>query len=129
MLDEIEKVIDPLTSYQKTAIGIRHQKAHAVRKGCNDFLDVARATYEESNSDVTDLVGEYTQMFQLPIKLQFTSGIGFYLTLSTDDFDALEQIPVEFINIVRKGKSIHFSTITLASCSSTNYTNFTIRLA
>lgn len=71
MLDEIEKVIDPNTSFQKTSLGLRQQKVHAVQKGCSDFLDVARATFDEATSDVNDLIAQYVHNFQLPIKVTF----------------------------------------------------------
>ncbi|KAJ3360246.1 MutS protein msh4 [Kappamyces sp. JEL0680] len=113
MLDHVERIINPDISYQKTAIGNRNQKCFAVRSGVNGLLDIARQTYKEANEDVNNLAASYGDTFGVPIKLTFSTGVGYSLQAAADDFVS-RPIPAEAINVVKKGKNLQFSTMELS---------------
>jgi DNA mismatch repair protein MSH4 len=79
MLEKICEFIDEEISHQKTAVGLRNQKCHAVRSGLNGLLDIgeteiryilfnlthfpiqlARRTYGEVTNDVFEMVNSYS---------------------------------------------------------------------
>ncbi|RUS17438.1 muts domain V-domain-containing protein [Endogone sp. FLAS-F59071] len=116
----IHEVINEDAKFQKSALGLRNQRCYAVKAGVNGLLDVARQTYKETIDDIYELVGRYVvapssvAIFVLPklvsfvdstgiqIKLQFNSTSGFYLSASTEQLNDQGELPLMFINIVRK---------------------------
>jgi DNA mismatch repair protein MSH4 len=106
----------------------------------NGLLDVARQTYKETINDIYDTVAEYCgkiirggdkerslhtqkrlilhlcsalETFGLKLKLQFDNDRAFYLDLPADK--TITDLPAVFINVLKKKKSISFTTLELVS--------------
>lgn len=94
-------------------MGLRNQRAYAVRSGFNALLDVARLTYKEATDDVHELFKGYNDTHQISMQLKYASASGFFLALKTDLYDELDPVPEEFLNPFKRGKFMHFTTLTL----------------
>jgi DNA mismatch repair protein MSH4 len=112
LLQSIDDVIEKDVNFQKSSLGLRNQRCSAVKSGFDGLLDVARQTYKEANEDVNETFASYSETYQFPFKLAFNSGLGFYVSLSLEELGQ-ESLPDIFINIVRRGKLLHFSTLEL----------------
>ncbi|KAH7049847.1 DNA mismatch repair protein Msh4 [Linnemannia elongata] len=110
--DLIDEVIEKNVVLEKTAIGIRHQRCFAVKAGCNGLLDVARQTYKETCNDILDVTNRYVQEYGINLKVQFNVTMGYYYTTTVDQLGGNE-MPLVFINVVKKGKSLTFTTLEL----------------
>ncbi|KAJ3299721.1 MutS protein msh4 [Borealophlyctis nickersoniae] len=110
----IDEIINEDVTFQKSAMGLRNQRCYAVKAGFNGLLDVARQTYKETTNDVYELVNGYSQKYDIPIKVSFNPVVGFYLTTTQDQLGDRE-LPLEFINVVRKKKLFTFTTLKLIS--------------
>ncbi|KAF8941708.1 MutS protein msh4 [Haplosporangium gracile] len=110
--DLIDEVIERYVVLEKTAVGIRHQRCFAVKAGCNGLLDVARQTYKETCNDILDVTNRYVQEYGINLKVQFSVTMGYYFTTTVDQLDG-NDIPLIFINVVKKGKSLTFTTLEL----------------
>ena len=106
----INNVINDDVTYQKTAIGLRHQRCYAVKSGFNGLLDVARQAYKETTDDVYDLIKFYSEKYNLPLKSTFEVGTGFSISVSAHDV-AEVSLPLEFINVTKKRKNLAFTTL------------------
>ncbi|RUS27664.1 hypothetical protein BC938DRAFT_482923 [Jimgerdemannia flammicorona] len=111
--ERIHEVINEDATYQKSALGLRNQRCYAVKAGVNGLLDVARQTYKETIDDIYELVGQYIESTGIQIKLQFNPASGFHLTTSTDQLNDQSELPLIFINVVRKRKTLTFTTLEL----------------
>ena len=111
-LQLIDRIINEDAIYQKSSIGLRHQRCFAVKSGFNGLLDVARQTYKETTDDVHDLIKFYAQKYEIPLKSNFEVNMGFYMSISTQDLGQ-KVLPVEFINENRKRQNIVFTTLKL----------------
>lgn len=115
-LDEILMMIDNVINedvvYQKSSIGLRHQRCFAVKSGYNGLLDVARQTYKETTDDVYDLIKEYSEKYNLAIKSNFEVNMGFYMSIPEQDL-VDKTLALEFINVIKKRKNIIFTTLKL----------------
>ncbi|RUP52200.1 hypothetical protein BC936DRAFT_137735 [Jimgerdemannia flammicorona] len=109
--ERIHEVINEDATYQKSALGLRNQRCYAA--GVNGLLDVARQTYKETIDDIYELVGQYIESTGIQIKLQFNPASGFHLTTSTDQLNDQSELPLIFINVVRKRKTLTFTTLEL----------------
>ncbi|KAI8383998.1 muts domain V-domain-containing protein [Blakeslea trispora] len=116
VFSELEKIIQDTVneevSLQKTSLGIQNQKCYAIKAGVNGLLDVARQTYKETTEDIYELIEQYNEAYGLQMKLQFNSSSGFYITIAKTD-DEEHPLPPEFINIIKKKKSLQFTTVAL----------------
>ncbi|KAG2230711.1 hypothetical protein INT48_003718 [Thamnidium elegans] len=84
------------------------------KAGINGLLDVARQTYKETTEDIYELVSNYSETYNMPMKLQFSSPSGFYITLASCHLVKLDgQLPEVFINVIKKRKTLQFTTIEL----------------
>ncbi|KAI9487454.1 MAG: muts domain V-domain-containing protein [Benjaminiella poitrasii] len=109
--NDVDSVInEDVVDVQKTSLGIRNQKCYAVKAGVNGLLDVARQTYKETTEDIYDLVARYNENYNLQMKLSFTATNGFYITMTKQGTGSL---PSEFINIIKKKKTLQFTTLEL----------------
>ncbi|CAO3657832.1 unnamed protein product [Umbelopsis ramanniana] len=108
----ITESIEEDAGYQKSALGMRHQRCYAVRAGLCGMLDVARQTYREAVNDIYDLVACYCEETSLNIKAQFSERNGFYLTLPVD-VTARNELPEHFISVIQKKRQLHFTSIEL----------------
>ncbi|KAF9115307.1 hypothetical protein BGX27_008309 [Mortierella sp. AM989] len=111
-LDLINNVIEQNIVLEKTAIGLRNQRCFAVKAGCNGLLDVARQTYKETINDIFEAVNRYAEEYDLSLKVQFNTTMGYYLSASIDQLEGGE-LPLIFINAVKKSKSLTFTTLEL----------------
>ncbi|KAF9978646.1 hypothetical protein BGZ73_001299 [Actinomortierella ambigua] len=125
-LDQINRVIEANVVFEKTAIGLRNQRCFAVQAGFNGLLDVARQTYKEIVNDTFELVNSYVETYNLTLRIQFNSTMGYYLTMPADhlgqgrsrrgrDVDDMRggtgDLPSIFINVVQKQKMLRFTTL------------------
>ena len=110
--EEIDAVIDRDVTFQKNALGLRNQKTYAVRAGVDGLLDVARQTYKEANEDANELFTSYSESFNIPLKIGFTAGIGYFFSLGLEDLGS-GVLPDVFLNVVKKGKNLHFTSLEL----------------
>jgi DNA mismatch repair protein MSH4 len=108
----IDEVIEKNAMLEKTAVGIRHQRCFAVKAGCNGLLDVARQTYKETVNDIMDATNRYVQEYGINLKVQFNMTMGYYYTTTIDQLEG-DEVPLVFINVVRKSKSLTFTTLEL----------------
>ncbi|KAG0047888.1 MutS protein msh4 [Gryganskiella cystojenkinii] len=108
----IDNVIEHNVVLEKTAVGLRNQRCFAVKAGCNGLLDVARQTYKETINDIFDVVNQYVEQFGLALKIQFSLTMGYYLSTTVDQLGGAE-LPLIFINMIKKGKTLSFTTLEL----------------
>lgn len=112
IVEIIDNVINEDVVYQKSSIGQRHQRCFAVKSGYNGLLDVARQTYKETTDDVYDLIKDYSEKHSLPIKSNFEVKMGFFMSIPEENIQG-KNLPLEFINVVKKKKNIVFTTLKL----------------
>ncbi|KAI8580090.1 hypothetical protein K450DRAFT_280310 [Umbelopsis ramanniana AG] len=108
----ITESIEEDAGYQKSALGMRHQRCYAVKTGLCGMLDVARQTYREAVNDIYDLVASYCEETSLNIKAQFSEKNGFYLSLPVDA-TARDELQEQFISVIQKKRQLHFTSIEL----------------
>ncbi|KAI9139759.1 DNA mismatch repair protein Msh4 [Paraphysoderma sedebokerense] len=82
---QIDHVINPDITLQKSPLGLRNQRCYAVKSGFNGLLDVARQTYKETTNDIYELVNTYKEEYGLNIKLVFKQSQGFVMNTSTEN--------------------------------------------
>ncbi|KAF8939155.1 MutS protein msh4 [Dissophora ornata] len=108
----IDDVIEKNVVLEKTAVGLRNQRCFAVKAGCNGLLDVARQTYKETINDIFEVVNRYVEDYDINLKVQFNTTMGYYLSTNVNQPDGGE-LPLIFINVVRKSKMLTFTTLEL----------------
>ncbi|KAF9097154.1 MutS protein msh4 [Mortierella sp. AD031] len=108
----IDEVIEKNVVLEKTAGGLRNQRCFAVKAGCNGLLDVARQTYKETINDIFDVVNRYVEESGISLKIQFNVTMGYHLSTTVDQLGTKE-VPLVFINVVKKGKTLTFTTLEL----------------
>ncbi|BFZ63455.1 MutS protein msh4 [Saitoella coloradoensis] len=111
----IDNVINEDAIWQKGALALQHQRCYAVRNGVNGLLDVARQAYKEATSDAIELVAHYSEEHGIPFRVHFEASRGFYIQLTPTDLEACEvpELPLCFINVVKKKKMIQCTTLDL----------------
>ncbi|KAF9432214.1 MutS protein msh4 [Entomortierella beljakovae] len=110
--DSIDSVIEKNVVLEKTAVGLRNQRCFAVKAGCNGLLDVARQTYKETINDIFEVVNRYAEEYNINLKIQFNTTMGYYLSSNLDQLGGNE-LPLVFINVVKKNKILTFTTLEL----------------
>lgn len=108
----IAQSIEPNTVYEKRPVAIRNQRCFAVKARENGLLDVARLTYKETIEDMFEVVNGYTEHYAINLKVQFNTNMGYHLSTTTDLLDG-HPLPLIFVNVVRKGKALSFTTLDL----------------
>ncbi|KAI9288655.1 muts domain V-domain-containing protein [Umbelopsis sp. AD052] len=108
----ITESIEEDAGYQKSALGMRHQRCYAVKSDLCGMLDVARQTYREAVNDIYDLVASYCEETSVNIKTQFSEKNGFYLSLPVDA-TSRGNLPEQFISVIQKKRQLHFTSIEL----------------
>ncbi|KAF9915240.1 MutS protein msh4 [Lobosporangium transversale] len=111
-MELIDNVIEPTVVLEKTALGLRNQRCFAVKAGYNGLLDVARQTYKEAINDIFDIVNRYVEEYDISLKIQFSVTMGYYLSVTMDQLTGAE-LPLAFINVVKKNKTLTFTTLEL----------------
>ncbi|CAG8498626.1 178_t:CDS:10 [Paraglomus occultum] len=138
----INYIINEDATYQKSSLGLRNQRCYAVKAGFNGLLDVgenkltsieseidysiyklysdnilARQTYKETTNDVYELVNGYTEQHNIPLKIQFNPSSGFCLSTTVSNLEH-RQLPLIFINVTKKRKTLTFTTLELMKMNS-----------
>ncbi|KAI8972009.1 muts domain V-domain-containing protein [Mycotypha africana] len=108
---EVRTMINEEVCIQKTSLGIRNQKCYAA--GVNGLLDVARQTYKETTEDIYELASQYSEEHKMQMKLQFNASNYFHITMSTNQLTEGRRLPSEFINVVKKKKTLQFTSLEL----------------
>lgn len=108
----IDEVIEKNIVLEKTAIGLRNQRCFAVKAGCNGLLDVARQTFKETINDVFEVVNHYIEEYGVNLKIQFNQTMGYYLSTTVDQLEGGD-LPLIFINVIKKAKLLSFTTLEL----------------
>ncbi|KAI9148619.1 MutS protein msh4 [Blastocladiella emersonii ATCC 22665] len=132
----ISRVFEEDLEVESTPIGIRNQRAFAIRSGVHGLLDVSRRAYQESVADIHQLINDYAEEYQLALKAQFTAALGFSIefnldssglprsTAPTEDADSISgtpaprtpvvaDLPPIFINVVRRRGTVRCTTLEL----------------
>ncbi|KAI8891327.1 hypothetical protein K501DRAFT_166658 [Backusella circina FSU 941] len=107
--DEINKIIHPSVNVETTSLGIRNQKCYAIKV----YIKNTRQTYKENTEDVYELVSNYSEIYKLPFKVQFSPSKGFFIGISVDSIPTGQQLPDEFLQPVKKRKMIQVTTLEL----------------
>ncbi|RIA80970.1 muts domain V-domain-containing protein [Glomus cerebriforme] len=108
--ERINDVINEDITYAKSPLALRNQRCYAVKAGFNGLLDVARQTYKETVNDLNEIIDQYREQYQIPIKTQFSSTTGFYLSITTEQLED-KQLPLVYINVKKRRKTLTFTTL------------------
>ncbi|KAJ2027766.1 MutS protein msh4 [Coemansia sp. RSA 2337] len=111
LLAHIHSVIREDLTFEKSAQMTRSQRCHAVKDGVNGFLDVSRAIFDRVTQEVVELIEQYSNETQVPIKATYKPSIGYLMSAKREVLG--ESIPEEFVNVVIKKAVVTFSTIEL----------------
>ncbi|RKO86224.1 muts domain V-domain-containing protein, partial [Blyttiomyces helicus] len=113
----IDDVINEDVTFQKGAMGLRNQRCYAVKAGFNGLLDVARQTYKETTNDVYELISSLSEKYDIALKVHFSRPA--FHNAQAPKYSFLpprrRQLPLEFINVVKKKKMLNFTTLKLLS--------------
>ncbi|OAD73912.1 hypothetical protein PHYBLDRAFT_64866 [Phycomyces blakesleeanus NRRL 1555(-)] len=105
LLEQIKETLNDEVGYEKSNLGLRNQKCYAVKE--------TRQAYKETIQDIYEMSSQYIESTGLPIKLQFANAKGFHLSIASFDKIKGPSFPPVFINVVKKKKSITFTTMEL----------------
>ncbi|KAG0359943.1 hypothetical protein BG005_011813 [Podila minutissima] len=108
----IDQFIESNTVYEKRPVALRNQRCFAVKARENGLLDVARLTYKETIEDMFEVVNGYAEQYAINLKVQFNTNMGYHLSTTTDLLDG-RPLPLIFVNVVRKGRTLSFTTLDL----------------
>lgn len=111
-IELIDQSIEPNTVYEKKPVALRNQRCFAVKARENGLLDVARLTYKETIEDMFEVINGYSENYAINLKVQFNANMGYHLSTTTDLLDG-HPLPLIFVNVVKKGKSLSFTTLDL----------------
>ncbi|TPX33894.1 hypothetical protein SmJEL517_g03317 [Synchytrium microbalum] len=109
MRTRIDEVINEDVALQRTPIGLRNQRCYAA--GYNGLLDVARQTYKETTNDIYEATTQYSQKYELDLKLSFSSSVNGFLLSTTKELLGDRELPLEFINVSHKKNVLSFTTL------------------
>ncbi|KAJ2228267.1 MutS protein msh4 [Coemansia sp. RSA 518] len=113
LLDHIHAVIREDIGMEKSAQMTRSQRCHAVKDGVDGFLDVSRAIFDKVTQEVVELVEQYANETQVPIRAVYRPSAGYIMNAKRSDIG--ETIPKEFVNVVIKKQTVSFTTLELAT--------------
>lgn len=111
LLDHIHSVINEDLTFEKSAQMARSQRCHAVKDGVDGFLDVSRSIFDQITQEVVELVEQYSNQTQVPIRAIYKPATGYVMTARLDALGS--EVPVEFVNVVVKKISATFTTVDL----------------
>ncbi|GAB2243428.1 hypothetical protein Droror1_Dr00020203 [Drosera rotundifolia] len=115
----IGEVIDEDVVHARVPFVALTQKCFAVKAGIDGLLDIARRTFCETSEAIHNLANKYREDFKLPhLKLPFNNRQGFYFSVPKKDVEG--NPPSKFIQVVKHGNNLHFSTLELASLNMRN---------
>ncbi|XP_026875381.2 mutS protein homolog 4 [Electrophorus electricus] len=114
ILAQIKTVINDDTSYMKGSLNMRTQKCYAVRPNVSEFLDIARRAYTEVVDDISGLVDQLGEKYELPLRTSFSTARGFFIQLKLEGVVLPDgQLPGEFIKVTRQKNNYSFTTLDL----------------
>ncbi|KAG0034942.1 MutS protein msh4 [Podila clonocystis] len=108
----IDQSIEPNTVYEKKPVALRNQRCFAVKARENGLLDVARLTYKETIEDMFEVVNGYAEQYAIILKVQFNTNMGYHLSTTTDLLNG-RPLPLIFVNVVRRGRALSFTSLDL----------------
>ncbi|XP_043716214.1 DNA mismatch repair protein MSH4 isoform X4 [Telopea speciosissima] len=115
----ISEVIDEDVLHARVPFVARTQQCFAVKAGIDGLLDVARRLFCDTSEAIHSLANKYREEFNLPnLKIPFKSRQGFYLSIPQKDING--RLPSKFIQVLKHGNNLHFSTLELASLNVRN---------
>ncbi|KAI3787643.1 hypothetical protein L1987_42251 [Smallanthus sonchifolius] len=115
----IGDVIDEDVLHARVPFVARTQQCFAVKAGIDGFLDIARRSFCDTSEAIHNLANKYREDFKLPnLKIPFNNRHGFYFSIPQKDIQG--KLPSKFIQVMKHGNSIHFSTLDLASLNARN---------
>lgn len=128
-LHELSSVIelhvneDSFIGIQKGSLAKQNVHAYAIKAGPeNQLLNVARETYKENLSDAMALCEALKAEYHLPkLNFNFETRAGFMLHIKKEDLrvgsgsttNTHDGLPEIFTNIVKRGKTMHFTCLDL----------------
>ncbi|KAG1709722.1 MutS 4 [Nymphon striatum] len=112
ILEKIRTIVHNDTHYQKGALTMRTQKCFAVKANINGLLDIARRTYTENIDDITVLIRQLSEKYNLPLKTTYNASQGFVIQIYTGGKIPvnLSSLPSCFIKISKKRNHITCTT-------------------
>ncbi|XP_042510383.1 DNA mismatch repair protein MSH4 isoform X2 [Macadamia integrifolia] len=117
--ERISEVFDEDVLHARVPFVARTQQCFAVKAGIDGLLDVARRLFCDTSEAIHNLANKYREEFNLPnLKIPFKSRQGFYLSIPQKDING--RLPRKFIQVLKHGNNIHFSTLELASLNVRN---------
>lgn len=107
--------------WAQTAVELRTQKCYAVVSETNGYLGVCRQLFEEYNSDIGEMVKEYSREHYVQFETRFDIKRGFILrikckSLDKDNQDG-SQLSDVFINKRRTSKYVECTTLEMIKCN------------
>ncbi|XP_022957703.1 DNA mismatch repair protein MSH4 [Cucurbita moschata] len=115
----IGEVIDEDVLHARVPFIARTQQCFAVKAGIDGLLDIARRTFCDTSEAIHNLANKYREEYKLPnLKLPFNNRQGFYLSIPRKDVQG--KLPSKFIQVLKHGNNIRFSTLELASLNVRN---------
>uniref|UniRef100_A0A0E0AJS1 DNA mismatch repair proteins mutS family domain-containing protein n=1 Tax=Oryza glumipatula TaxID=40148 RepID=A0A0E0AJS1_9ORYZ len=114
MRKRIGDVIDEDVVHSRAPFVACTQQCFAIKAGIDGLLDVARRSFCDTSEAIHNLANKYREDFKLPnLKIPYNNRLGFYFIVPQKDIT--ERLPNKFIQVVRHGKSVHCSSLELAS--------------
>ncbi|KAJ2128403.1 MutS protein msh4, partial [Coemansia sp. RSA 921] len=104
LLDHIHAVIREDIGMEKSAQMTRSQRCHAVKDGVDGFLDVSRAIFDKVTQEVVELVEQYANETQVPIRAVYRPSAGYIMNAKRSDIG--ETIPEEFVKLNNRLASV-----------------------
>uniref|UniRef100_A0A0E0AJS0 DNA mismatch repair proteins mutS family domain-containing protein n=1 Tax=Oryza glumipatula TaxID=40148 RepID=A0A0E0AJS0_9ORYZ len=119
MRKRIGDVIDEDVVHSRAPFVACTQQCFAIKAGIDGLLDVARRSFCDTSEAIHNLANKYREDFKLPnLKIPYNNRLGFYFIVPQKDIT--ERLPNKFIQVVRHGKSVHCSSLELASLNVRN---------
>ncbi|XP_053206974.1 mutS protein homolog 4-like [Panonychus citri] len=96
----------------KGALNIKHQKVFAIKQEINGFLDKKRQIYNRAIEDMSRYVDSLKLKYNLPIKINVNATRGYHMTMNLADRPDMDNhVPVEFVRVQKRGKTMYFTTV------------------
>ncbi|KAA3460266.1 DNA mismatch repair protein MSH4 isoform X2 [Gossypium australe] len=115
----IGEVIDEDVLHARVPFIARTQQCFAVKAGIDGLLDIARRSFCDTSEAIHNLANMYREEYKLPnLKLPFNNRRGFYFSIPRKDIQG--KLPSKFIQVVKHGNNVHWSTLELASLNVRN---------
>ncbi|KAH7659782.1 DNA mismatch repair protein MutS clamp domain-containing protein [Dioscorea alata] len=119
MRKRIAGVIDEVVAHARVPFLAYTQQCFAVKAGVDGLLDVARHSFCDTSEELYNLANKYREEYKLPnLKIPFNNRQGFYFSIPQKDVNG--KLLGKFIQVMKHGRNIHYSTFELASLNVRN---------